>query len=84
MRNIVIAAARSNRIHKKKIGYKYERGKLGLYKHMQPAIIYNDYIQRVEFNLRQMFNTECVVLNYGATCALLSTVTFLCVGRGLR
>lgn len=48
-RNTVIAAARSNGIHQRKIGYKYDQSKWGLYKRMQPTVIQNDYISAIWF-----------------------------------
>lgn len=47
--NMVIAAARSNGIHQRKIGYKYDQSKWGLYKRMQPTVIQNDYISAIWF-----------------------------------
>lgn len=49
LRNIVIAGARSNRIHQRKTGYVYNQSKWGLYKQTKLRIIHNDYVYAIYF-----------------------------------
>lgn len=47
LRNIIIAKAKSNRIHQRETGYKYNWSKWGLYKQTKLRIIYNDYVYAI-------------------------------------